>query len=207
MTPEPSQWARMIAADPDHSHRYIQRFKNMEAAGHDLYGEARLIDAMAARGSRILDAGCGPGRHCGWLSERGHEVVGVDLDPVLIAAARQDHPGPTYVVGDLAELDLAAHGIDAGFDLIFSAGNVMGFLAPSTRVEVLRRLGTHLAAEGRVVIGFGAGRGYDFSEFLGDAEAAGLAVQQAFSTWDLRPFQPESTFLVAVFGVAQTNTA
>ena len=97
MTPEPSQWARMIAADPDHSHRYIQRFKNMEAAGHDLYGEARLIDAMAARGSRILDAGCGPGRHCGWLSERGHEVVGVDLDPVLIAAARQDHPGPTYV--------------------------------------------------------------------------------------------------------------
>lgn len=197
----------MIAADPDHSHRYIQRFKDMETAGHDLYGEARLIDAMAARGSRILDAGCGPGRHCGWLHERGHEVVGVDLDPVLIAAAEQDHPGPRYVVGDLAELDLAAHGIDAGFDLIFSAGNVMGFLAPSTRVEVLRRLGAELAEDGRVVIGFGAGRGYDFSEFIGDAEVAGLTVQQAYSTWDLRPFQPESTFLVAVFVRSHTNAA
>ncbi|RRD48699.1 bifunctional 2-polyprenyl-6-hydroxyphenol methylase/3-demethylubiquinol 3-O-methyltransferase UbiG [Arachnia propionica] len=198
MTPEPSQWARMIAADPDHSHRYIQRFKNMEAAGHDLYGEARLIDAMTARGSRILDAGCGPGRHCGWLHERGHQVVGVDLDPVLIEAAEQDHPGPTYVVGDLAELDLSAHGITEGFDLIFSAGNVMGFLAPSTRVEVLRRLGTHLAAEGRLVIGYGAGRGYEFEDFFTDAGTAGLRVDQAFSTWDLRPFTPDSGFLVAV---------
>ncbi|MDO5067698.1 MAG: class I SAM-dependent methyltransferase [Propionibacteriaceae bacterium] len=207
MTPEPSQWARMIAADPDHSHRYIQRFKNMEAAGHDLYGEARLIDAMAGRGARILDAGCGPGRHCGWLSERGHQVVGVDLDPVLIDAARQDHPGPTYVVSDLAELDLAAHGVEAGFDLIFSAGNVMGFLAPSTRIEVLRRLAAHLADDGRVVIGFGAGRGYDFTEFMGDAETAGLVAQQAYSTWDLRPFQPDSSFLVAVFGLSQAAAA
>lgn len=198
MTPEPSQWARMIAADPDHSHRYIQRFKNMEAAGHDLYGEARLIDAMAARGSRILDAGCGPGRHCGWLHERGHQVVGVDLDPVLIEAAEQDHPGPTYVVGDLAELDLSAHGITEGFDLIFSAGNVMGFLAPTTRVEVLRRLGTHLAAEGRLVIGYGAGRGYEFEDFFTDAGTAGLRTEQTFSTWDLRPFTADSGFLVAV---------
>lgn len=198
MTPEPSQWARMIAADPDHSHRYIQRFKNMEAAGNDLYGEARLIDAMAARASRILDAGCGPGRHCGWLHERGHQVVGIDLDPVLIEAAEQDHPGPTYLVGDLAELDLNAHGIVNDFDLIFSAGNVMGFLAPTTRVEVLRRLGTHLAAEGRLVIGYGAGRGYEFEDFFTDSDTAGLRTEQAFSTWDLRPFTPDSGFLVAV---------
>ena len=47
MTPEPSKWARMIAADPDHSHRYVERFKIMEAAGHDLSGEARTVDAMA----------------------------------------------------------------------------------------------------------------------------------------------------------------
>ena len=50
----------------------------------------------------------------------------------------------------------------------------MGFLAPSTRVEVLRRFGTHLADDGRAVVGFGAGRGYEFSEFLSDVEAAGL---------------------------------
>lgn len=200
MTPEPSKWARIIEADPAHSQRYIERFKMMAAAGHDLVGEARTIDAMAQRGARILDAGCGPGRHCGYLHERGHVVVGVDLDPALIAAAEEDYPGPTYVVSDLAELDLQAKGIDGDFDLILSAGNVMGFLAPSTRVDVLRRLGTQLADDGRAVIGFGAGRGYEFSEFFADVDKAGLRLENAFSTWDLRPFADDSTFLVAVVG-------
>jgi SAM-dependent methyltransferase len=190
----------MIAADPDHSHRYIERFKIMEAAGHDLYGEARTVDAMAPREARILDAGCGPGRHAGWLHQRGHRVVGVDVDPVLIAAAQEDHPGPAFLVGDLAELDLPSQGIEADFDIILSAGNVMSFLAPSTRVDTLRRLKDHLTSGGRLVTGFGAGRGYDFTDFLSDAQVAGLTPVLAFSTWDLRPWQPDSDFLVAVLG-------
>ena len=101
-------------------------------------------------------------------------------------------------MGDLAELDLPAMGIRADFDIIFSAGNVMGFLAPSTRVDVLRRLGNHLAPEGRAVIGFGAGRGYEFTDFFTDAQAAGLVPELAFSTWDLRPWRADSDFLVAV---------
>ena len=202
MSPEPSKWAHIIAADPDHSRRYIQRFKMMAAAGHDLEGEARTIDAMVQPGSRILDAGCGPGRHGGALHARGHVVVGVDLDPTLIAAAEEDYPGPTWVVQDLAELDLPAKGIEAGFDAILCAGNVMGFLAPSTRVEVLRRLRDHLAPEGRAVIGFGAGRGYEFDEFFADAASAGLQVELKLSTWDLRPFAPDSGFLVAVLSRA-----
>lgn len=195
---EPSKWARIIAADPDHSRRYIERFKMMEAQGHDLHGEARTVDAMAGRGARILDAGCGPGRHCGYLHERGHVVVGVDLDPTLIAAAEEDYPGPTYVVSDLAELDLPARGVEANFDVILSAGNVMGFLAPTTRVDVLRRFRDHLAPEGRAIIGFGAGRGYEFSEFFADAASAGLRVELPLSTWDLKPFTADSTFLVAI---------
>ncbi|MBB1570526.1 class I SAM-dependent methyltransferase [Arachnia rubra] len=202
MSPEPSKWARMIAADPDHSHRYIERFKIMEAAGHDLYGEARTVDAMAPREARILDAGCGPGRHAGWLHQRGHRVVGVDVDPVLIAAAQEDHPGPAFLVGDLAELDLPSQGIEADFDIILSAGNVMSFLAPSTRVDTLRRLKDHLTSGGRLVTGFGAGRGYDFTDFLSDAQVAELTPVLAFSTWDLRPWQPDSDFLVAVLTTA-----
>lgn len=202
MSPEPSKWARMIAADPDHSHRYIERFKIMEAAGHDLYGEARTVDAMAPREARILDAGCGPGRHAGWLHQRGHRVVGVDVDPVLIAAAQEDHPGPAFLVGDLAELDLPSQGVEADFDIILSAGNVMSFLAPSTRVDTLRRLKDHLTSGGRLVTGFGAGRGYDFTDFLSDAQVAELTPVLAFSTWDLRPWQPDSDFLVAVLTTA-----
>ena len=50
-------------------------------------------------------------------------------------------------------------------------------------------------------MGFGGNRGYAFDTFFDDA-AAGLEVQQRFSTWDLRPFTPESDFLVAVLGRA-----
>lgn len=195
---EPSKWIRIIEADPDHSRRYIERFKMMEAAGHDLYGEARTVDAMVARNSRILDAGCGPGRLAGRLHELGHQVVGVDVDPALIAEAASQHPGPTWLVGDLAELDLPAAGIAEGFDVIVCAGNVMGFLAPSTRVAVLTRFRQHLAPGGRAIIGFGAGRGYEFAQFFADAEEAGLNLDLALSTWDLRPFDAASDFLVAI---------
>src|SRR5262245_52554113 len=108
----------MIEQNPGHSQWYIERFRNMAADGADLDGEARFVDAMVARGARILDAGCGPGRVGGRLHELGHQVVGVDLDPELIEAAEQDHPGPTWLTLDLAELDLSPLGVTHEFDVI-----------------------------------------------------------------------------------------
>ena len=195
---EQSGWMRKVAADPNHSSWYVERFRSMAAAGRDLAGEARLVDAMVGRGARILDAGCGPGRVAAELARLGHDVVGVDVDPVLIAAAVEDHPGPRWVVEDLAELDLPARGISEGFDAIVCAGNVMTFLASSTRVEVLRRLRGHVHAEGRVVIGFGADRDYEFSAFLTDARGVGLEPELLLSTWDLRPWSEDSEFLVVL---------
>jgi SAM-dependent methyltransferase len=191
-------WLRMIEENPGHSAWYIERFKSMAAEGRDLDGEARFVDAMAGRGARILDAGCGPGRVGGRLAALGHTVVGVDIDSELIAAAEADHPGSTWLARDLSVLDLPANGIAEPFDVILSAGNVMTFLAPATRRDVLARLRAHLAPDGRLAIGFGGGRGYEFDEFFADAAAAGLAEQLRLSTWDLRPFDASSTFLVAV---------
>jgi SAM-dependent methyltransferase len=195
-----NRWLELIEQNPGHSTWYVERFRSMAAAGDDLHGEARLIDAMVRRQARILDAGCGPGRVGGRLAQLGHDVVGVDIDPVLIDAAEQDHPGPTWLVGDLSVLDLPSVGVASDFDAIVCAGNVMTFLAPDTRRAVLDRLAAHLADDGRVVVGFGAGRGYPFEEFFADADAVGLVVQQRLATWDLRPFEPSSDFLVAVAG-------
>jgi SAM-dependent methyltransferase len=197
MTAEENLWLRKIAEDPGHSQWYVQRFRDMAARGADLAGEARLIDAMVPRGARILDAGCGTGRVGGHLATAGHEVTGVDLDPELIAVARADHPGATWLVGDLSELDLPS-----AFDVIVCAGNVMTFVAPSTRQEILRRFRAQLAGAGRVAIGFGAGRGYQHDDFLADAQDAGLAPDLLLSTWDLRPFEPGSDFLVALLAAA-----
>jgi SAM-dependent methyltransferase len=194
---EPSAWTCTIAADPEHSHRYAARWRRLAAEGHDLLGEARLLDAMAGRGSRILDAGCGTGRVGGHLATLGHTVVGVDVDPALIDYAEADFTGATWLVSDLALLDLPSAGIVEPFDLVFAAGNVMAFLAPSTRVSVLERLRDHLTDAGRLVVGFGAGRGYTFGAFFDDLATAGLTLDLTFSTWELRPFSPASDFLVA----------
>jgi SAM-dependent methyltransferase len=194
---EPS-WEQLVRDNPGHSTWFVERFRRLAAAGEDLAGEARLVDALLPRRARVLDAGCGGGRVGAFLAAAGHEVVGVDVDPVLIAAAEEDHPGPTWLVGDLATLDLPARGIPAAFDVVVCAGNVMPFVAPSARGAVLRRLRAHVSGAGRAAIGFGAGRGYEFPDFLGDARGAGWVADLLLSSWDLRPFTDRSDFLVAL---------
>ncbi|WP_448851583.1 class I SAM-dependent methyltransferase [Corynebacterium sp. 335C] len=193
-------WTQITAADPGHSRRYAQRWEAFRREGRDIDGEARLIDAMAPRGARILDAGCGQGRVGGYLADRGHHVVGVDVDAHLIRVAAAHHPGATWLEGDLADLGavLAAAGEAGPFDLQVCAGNVLGFVDPADRGAVLRGLRDALADDGRLVAGFGAGRGWGFDEFAADAGSAGLRVSQRFATWGLRPFDPAGGFLVAV---------
>ena len=188
-----------------HSQWYIERFRQMAAEGVDLDGEARLLDAMLARGSRVLDAGCGPGRVGAGLAARGHVVVGVDADPELIEAARADHHGPTWLVADLAELDLGAAGEQELFEAAIIAGNVMPFLAPGTEAGVLARIAAHLRDDGLVVVGFGLDRGYALADFDAHSAAAGLLLEHRFATWDLRPWQDDAPFAVTVLRRPKTT--
>jgi SAM-dependent methyltransferase len=66
-------------------------------------------------GMRVLDAGCGPGRHSFALARRGINVVGVDLSPEFIALADSN-------VGDLPVefrvCDVRALPFDTEFDAV-----------------------------------------------------------------------------------------
>ncbi|MEI2639560.1 MAG: class I SAM-dependent methyltransferase [Microthrixaceae bacterium] len=196
--PASRTWADMISANPDHSQFYIERFKQMDREGRDLHGEARLIDAMLGRGAKVLDAGCGPGRVGGRLASLGHHVVGVDLDPELIAEANSVHPTATWVVGDLETFDSVARGSESHFDVVFSAGNVLPFVREDGRAAAVATMARHTATDGRLVIGFGSGRGYGFDAFLADAAAVGMRPDHLASTWDLRPLTDQSDFIVAI---------
>ncbi|MFY1576438.1 class I SAM-dependent methyltransferase [Verrucosispora sp. WMMD703] len=191
-----TRWA--TDTGPEHSQWYVNRFRQLAAEGADLAGEARLLDTLVPPASRILDAGCGTGRVGAELAARGHTVVGVDADPVLIDAARADHPAPRWLVADLAELDLAAAGESEPFDAAVLAGNVMAFVAAGTERQVLSRVAAHLCPDGVVAVGFGTDRGYPLTDFDADAIGAGLRLEHRFATWDLRPWRDDADFAVTI---------
>ncbi len=196
----PPRW--FTDTNPGHAQWYIERFRTMAADGADLEGEARLVDALVPPRSRVLDAGCGPGRVAGALHARGHIAVGVDVDPELVAAAETDHPGPTYRVCDLAELDLD----EEPFDLAVCAGNVLHFVAPDTERKVLERIAAQVRPDGKIVIGFRREDSYPYERFEDDAAAAGLRMEHRFATWDLAAAAPdEDGFAVYVLRVPPTS--
>lgn len=204
-------WDRLRAKDPQHSAKYAERWRDLAARGEDLDGEARLVAALVAPGARVLDAGSGQGRLGGYLAQRGYLVAGVDLDEVLVEEARANFNGGEWRVGDLATFDLSdlraakPKGLQdhAGFEVIVSAGNVLTFIDPMARVATLANLAAALVPQGRLVTGFGEGRGYTFSDYERDLQDVGLSVENRFESWDMRPFGASSDFLVCVSALSE----
>ncbi len=166
---------------PEQRRHYAQRFVAIAAGGHDIDGEARLIDAMAAPGSTILDAGCGAGRITHALSRRGHRVIGGDADLRVL---------------DLVDL---TPGVGGPFDVVVCTGNVMPFAQAGTEPAILAAMATVLAPAGRAVFGFHLDRAYSLRELDQDAAAVGWDLEHRFGTWNLDPFTDASDWAVSIF--------
>jgi SAM-dependent methyltransferase len=187
---------------------YGAHFARLMDEGVDIEGEARLADALAPRGGWILDAGSGMGRVGASLLSRGHHVVGVDFDPEVIEQSRTTFPDLPVVPSRLDELTpemLTGAGFPTSYDVVVCVGNVMILLAPDTERTVLATMASLLAPDGRLLVGFAlsgapapTSRTYPVTEFVADCSAAGLEVESRFSSYDLRPFTDESTYVVHV---------
>jgi len=66
-------------------------------------------------GSRLLDVGCGPGRHVAEFSDRGVEVVGVDISRTFVGIAVA--AGLRVVRGDARRLPVRPGSFDAAVSL------------------------------------------------------------------------------------------
>jgi SAM-dependent methyltransferase len=174
--PLPGDWDAW--RDPVDLGDYDRRWEELAAAGVDPHGEVTLV-CRYAPGS-VLDAGCGTGRVAIELHRRGVAVVGVDNDPDMVAAARAKAPELAWHVGDLAELAL-----DARFDLVVLAGNVVPYVAADRRADAVAACARHLVGGGRLVAGFTLQPGWpalaDYDGWCGDA---GLVLEDRWATWD-----------------------
>ncbi|HEU5472665.1 MAG TPA: methyltransferase domain-containing protein [Actinophytocola sp.] len=101
---------------PEGYSRWARRYDGPNPA---IAREQPIVHAMLAElpAGRALDAACGTGRHAAKLVELGHQVVGVDATPAMLALARQKVPGVDFRRGQLERLPVQ----DASVDLITCA--------------------------------------------------------------------------------------
>jgi 2-polyprenyl-3-methyl-5-hydroxy-6-metoxy-1,4-benzoquinol methylase len=166
---------------------YDRRWDQLAATGVDVHGEANFVEQLLREhgGRRVLDAGCGTGRIAIELARRGFDVVGVDIDPTMLDAARRKAGELKWVLADLSQLAL-----DETFDAVVLGGNVIVFVGPGNEREVLRRLAAHLSPGGVLVSGFQIDTGrYALADYDADAESVDFTLTSRFATWEQAPFE------------------
>jgi SAM-dependent methyltransferase len=171
---------------------YEAQWDDLAAAGQAVHGEADLVASLGD--GPVLDAGCGTGRLARELARRGIDVVGVDLDDDMLAVARRQAPGITWVLADLATMQLGRR-----FPIVVMAGNILLFARPSDHGAIVATLAAHLAPGGLLVAGFTLEPGGLSVEGYDDlCRANGLELADRWSTWDRAPFRLPADYQVSV---------
>jgi SAM-dependent methyltransferase len=136
-----AQWRQAVDLDD-----YESRWDRMAENGENPHGEVDFV--MQFEPKTALDAGCGFGRVGIELNARGVDIIGVDLDPDLLARAKRRAPELDWRLANLATVDLVRQ-----FDLVVVAGNVIGFVDAPDRSLAVQNCARHVAPGGWLVMG------------------------------------------------------
>ncbi len=104
-----------------------------------------LDEALKAAPKTALDIGCGEGRFCRMLRERGVAAIGIDPTAALVEEARARDPAGDYRMGRAEALDLG----NAAFDLVVSYLSLIDIEDAEAAIREMARV---LAPGGALVI-------------------------------------------------------
>jgi len=143
---EPSHWFEPLA---EHLGSAYLRYSFTKGTTQEV---DFLSDALSLRpGERLLDVGCGPGRHAHAFAGRDIEVVGIDISQrfVDLAIANAPHNGRTR----FERLDARRLAFDAEFDAAISlCQGAFGLVGPGDDETVLSGIARALKPGGRFAI-------------------------------------------------------
>lgn len=106
-----------------------------------------LIQAKRPGARSLLDVACGTAAHLEHLAGR-YEVEGLDLDPEMLAVARERLPAVTFHEGDMADFDLGKR-----FDAVVCLFSSIGYVKTEDRLRsALRAFARHVGPGGVVVV-------------------------------------------------------
>jgi SAM-dependent methyltransferase len=127
------------------------------------------------------------------LANRGIDVIGVDVDPSMLAEARRRGPSIEWIEADLATFDLGRT-----FPVVLVAGNVPLFCPEPDREALILSCASHVEAGGSMIVAFSLGRGYPLAEFDAAWVNAGMELDERWSTWELDPFDGSSDYALTL---------
>jgi SAM-dependent methyltransferase len=142
---EPEHWFEPIA---DHLGRAYLRYSFTKGTRQEV---DFLVDALGlAPGQRVLDVGCGPGRHAHELARRGVAVHGIDISQRFVDLATETAPpGATFERLDARTLAFADE-FDAAISLCQGAFGLV--LGPGDDAAVVAGMARALRAGGRLAV-------------------------------------------------------
>lgn len=197
-----------MSVQPDY-HAYAANMRHLVLSGADMETEARFIDMLSDRNSRVLDIGCGIGTTVNALRSNGHLAYGIDPTEAVLEVAHELYESSWYSKMSATELNTAAleqAGFPLRFELILMSGNVPFFLTEQELAKLLELIKSMLVPGGQLVIGTTtAVRGGPIDQDAW-APAAGLRLKQRYADWHLEEFLPSSPFSVSVFSAPGQKT-
>ena len=134
--------------DSPHYHRLYRHRNYIEAASF----LDRLTSRLGSRrGARVLDLGCGAGRHSIYLASKGLHVTGIDLAAGSIGQAQKSERACLR----FCQQDMRVpFGRDV-FDYVFNFFTSFGYFdEPDEHLSVVRNICTSLRAGGRLVLDY-----------------------------------------------------
>lgn len=181
---------------------YAQMMRRLAGSGTDLEVDARFVDMLSPRNSRILDLGCGIGSAVNGLRRRGHEAYGLDPTEAVLRVARELFEAEWYRHGTIEGVSrhaLQREGWPDRFEVILLAGNVPAFLSPDGLRGAFLSASELLVPGGFLVVGTTtAVRGGPGDQDQA-ARRVGLVPIGRFSDWHLGRFTEEAAWSVSVY--------